>query len=89
MNLSPKLADQIAKRYDESKDWTGASPLDRALAEVIRRHGGLCAALNEDARRDLILTLGDRRRATNSVRARVLEKFSAMRGEPALKHAAE
>lgn len=59
MNLTPQLADQIAKRYDRDS-------LDRALAEVIRRQGGLCAALNENARRDLILTLGDNLRSRNA-----------------------
>lgn len=59
MNLTPKLADKLAQQYDRDD-------LNRALADVIRRQGGLCAALNDDARRDLILTLGDNRRSRNA-----------------------
>lgn len=74
MNLTPKLADKIAKRYDVDRDWTGKTHLDKALAEVIRRQGGLCAALSEDARRDLILTLGDNRRANVRTNTRHVER---------------
>ena len=70
MNLTPKLARRIADRYEGSRDWTGKSEIERALDEVSRRHGGLFSVLTEDARRDLILTLGDNRRAANAYTAR-------------------
>ena len=69
MKLTPKLAEQIAARY-EAKDWSGKTPVDRALLEVLCRQGGLFAVLNDDARRDLILTLGDNHRNSNATAAR-------------------
>ena len=73
MRITHTTFDKIAASYNVTKDWTGKSELDKALAEVIRRHGGLFVALTEDARRDLILTLGDNRRAHHaySVRQRM------------------
>jgi hypothetical protein len=55
MKLTPKTAQTIADAY-------GHNEIEYALEEVSRRQGGICAALNEDARRDLILTLGRSRR---------------------------
>jgi len=77
MNLSTKTADKIANRYATAYAGIGSSDLDRALDAVIRRAGGLCAALNEGARRDLILTLGDNRRANERYNARSREVFAA------------
>jgi hypothetical protein len=72
MTLTNKVAEQIAARYGRLalNCHGGHAPLEAALAEVIRRQGGLFAVLTEDARRDLILTLGDNRRARNDFSAR-------------------
>jgi hypothetical protein len=66
MKLTPKLAQAIADRYAAAHASACESEFDRALASVIRRNGGVCGVLTEDARRDLIMTLGDNRRAANA-----------------------
>ena len=66
MNLTPKLAQAIVDRYTGARTSACESEFDRALASVIRRNGGICGVLTEDARRDLIMTLGDNRRAANA-----------------------
>ena len=61
MELSPDLADAIVERYRPD---TVAAQLRR----VIRKHG--LAALTEDARRELVLTIGADRRFGNRLNAR-------------------
>ena len=89
MNISAETADKIAASYGRvSLNCHGRhNPVEAALAEVIRRQGGLCAALNEDARRDLILTLGDHRREREHFNIRSRAQYAAWRAE--LSHAAK
>ena len=61
MELSPDLADAIVERY---RPETVATQLRR----IIRKHG--LAALTEDARRELVLNIGDDRRFGNRLDAR-------------------
>lgn len=56
MRLTAETADRIAEAY-------GSQEVERALFEVMRRSGGLLEVLTPGARHDLILTLGERRRA--------------------------
>ena len=65
MNLSPKLAAKIAARYSGSIGVYGYSQREIAFREAIQRQGGIFAALSDDARRDFILTLGEKRRKHN------------------------
>ncbi len=66
MNLTPEIAERIAAGYGKiALNCHGNhNRVEAALEEVIRRHGGLFAVLTDDARRDLILTLGKDRRST-------------------------
>ena len=63
MNVSKKTADKVAARYSDRQ-------IEDALGSLRRRRGGLFGILTEDARRELLLTLGDNHRATQAHNAR-------------------
>ena len=78
MNLTPTLADKIAKRYNREVHWNGRTDLGEAFREMIRRDG--LAILTDDARRELILMLGETRRSGNALRLWRLSGGDTTRG---------
>lgn len=93
MNLTPDTAERIAAGYGKIalNCHVNHNPVEAALNEVIRRHGGLFEVLNEEARRDLILRLGANRRAAERANARSRAHYAAERAidTAPMKHAAE
>ncbi len=81
MNLTPETAERIAAGYGKLYLNCGGNHnfLEAALAEVMRRHGGLFAVLTDEARRDLILTLGKDRRATHRRNVQNRARYAAER----------
>ena len=64
MNLTPKLADKVAKRYD--RDHNGFNDFRDELLAMVKRDG--LAILDDDARRELIVTIGRNHRAQQARR---------------------
>jgi len=77
MNLTPQLADKIAKRYDRERDYTGKTHFEKTVLAMIERYG--LKILTDEARRETILTLGERRRIRNEFSARINRRNAALR----------